>query len=96
VNSVTLRISNTTPPPEPNPANSATVPALNGQRTEPGATSDLVNLSPVSGFVRQATEGDPQRVEALRLKFQSGQYAPDAQQTSEKMVEGELQDPLKP
>jgi anti-sigma28 factor (negative regulator of flagellin synthesis) len=34
----------------------------------------------------QALEADPQRVEALRLQFQSGQYAPDPYKTSEKMV----------
>jgi anti-sigma28 factor (negative regulator of flagellin synthesis) len=41
----------------------------------------------------QAFEADPQRVEALRQQFQSGQYTPDAYRTAEKMVEEHLDNP---
>ena len=99
--SVTLRISDTQPAPETTPpgpqrisppgSSSGTPASVQGKQLQ--NAEDSANLSPVSRLAAQAIEADPQRVEALRLQFQAGQYTPDAYKTSEKMVEEHLGNP---
>ena len=99
--SVTLRISDTQPAPEPTPpgpqpisppGSSGGTPA-SAQGKQPQNAEDSTNLSALSRLAGQAMEADPQRVEALRLQFQAGQYTPDAYKTSEKMLEEHLDNP---
>ena len=98
--SVTLRISDTQPAPEPTPPSSQ--PGLLGSASGTTASAqgkqlqnaeDSADLSVLSRLAGQAMETDPQRVEALRLQFQAGQYTPDAYKTSEKMVVEQLDNP---
>jgi anti-sigma28 factor (negative regulator of flagellin synthesis) len=99
--SVTLRISDAQPAPEPTPPGpqaigprgsfSGTPASAQGKQLQ--NAEDSADLSPVSRLAAQAIEGDPQRVEVLRLQFQAGQYTPDAYKTSEKMVEEHLDNP---
>ena len=93
--SVTLRIPDTQPAPlqSISPLGSPSGTPTSGQGKELQNAEDSANLSPVSRLAGQALEADPQRVEALRLQFQAGQYTPDAYKTSEKMVEEQLDNP---
>lgn len=93
MNCVTLRISDIPPAPEPSPLGTTTRTVASGAEKPLESVEDSANLSPVTRLATQALEADPQRVEALRLQFQSGQYTPDAYKTSEKMVEEHLDDP---
>ena len=97
MNSVSTRISDILPIPEPSPVGSANGAALkNSQATAGEEVADAANLSPLSRLAQQATASDQQRVESLRKQFQSGQYVPDSLKTSGKMVAENLGNPLKP
>jgi anti-sigma28 factor (negative regulator of flagellin synthesis) len=93
VSNVTLRIPDTPPVPELSPLGSSIATPASGPGKELQNTEDSSNLSPFSRLASQAFEADPQRVEALRQQFQSGQYTPDAYRTAEKMVEEHLDNP---
>jgi anti-sigma28 factor (negative regulator of flagellin synthesis) len=93
VSSVTLRVSDTPPAPEPSPLGSTRGTEASETGKPLQNAEDSGNLSPLSRLAAQELESDPQRVEALRQQFQSGQYVPDAYKTSEQMVEEHLGNP---